>query len=329
MTRSLRLVLCIWICALIGCASLLACGSSSESSVDAQPGMVKEDGGGGGADEAWQLVSVPVSDLVLDETVDVNSERTARLLVTSALSECERKAAPALTWDERNSALYIDMRVFRPARDCPGTAEPQIRPVSVRFPATGRWTIYPGAPGAQQSERTLAVEVMEPPARACMPPMTTGCEMDCDCAAGEVCVSASGFAGPFTQCARACEFDRECEGTGRCVSVDDGLSFTCSDAFAECADDYPCPDGYSCRNGTCTLGVTLSSETRAPCTSDSDCESPLHCVASADRAGQARCELLCPNFGPGWCSAMHVCGTAAEDASGQALTDSVCVWLGE
>jgi len=276
----------------------------------------------------WELVDTPISNIGLLESSPVNTDRTARFLVTTEIGGCERLAMPALTLSASTRELYIEMRSFRAVdTDCSDPPQTLDRPVAVQLGAAGSWSVRPGPPGTPGN--VLTVEVEPAPDRPCGNDVGSDCGMDCDCAYGEQCLSGSGFGGPFTECARACELDRDCGGQGRCVSIADGLQLACSDAFPECDGSNPCPTGYSCAGGACTPDFLLGSGTRVPCDCDAECEAPLICVEASAPGRTRSCELACPTPSAAWCSIQHYCGPAAEDVAGTAAADSVCVWAGE
>lgn len=270
----------------------------------------------------WHLATAEASGLAMMDQEPYEVGRTARVAVSTVLGPCDERAMPQVTIAEADSTITVELQVWRQDGEC--TNEMEItRPVAFRFPAAGTWTI--AADGAEP----ISVKVDPEPGGQC----GTGneCRRDCDCAGQAVCLRGAGLGGDFNSCARPCELDRDCGGNGTCTDVADGLSRVCSEG-GECTQDsaLPCPDGFSCDVDTdsCVPGFTLNEETRAPCSCDADCASPLRCVRGAPDELRGRCQITCPTGGP-WCEGSHVCGAAADDASGLAGTDSVCIWLGE
>jgi hypothetical protein len=157
----------------------------------------------------------------------------------------------------------------------------------------------------------------------------TPCRADCDCAADERCIGVMQGA-PTTVCARPCELDRDCNGTGKCTrdTAPGGPPFTC-DSQPEC-DLTPnsCPDGFTCNAAACAPIFTLSQTTRHECSCDDDCDPGLRCVQPYDTTASPRCQAICPTDGS-WCEGPHVCGELSFDVSGLAGTDAVCGWIGE
>lgn len=284
---------------------------------DASDGTTDGDDGGGAACAWWQLApaTAPIDDLTADPG-PFNPDRTARVQIHTELAPCEEPAIPRIDIDEDAATAAIELRVFRSDGDCVGAARPSTRLVALRLPRAARWTVTAG-------DQSIELDVEASPDRACGAPGP--CAMDCDCADGERCLSGSGLAGPFTECGRPCELDRDCGGEGVCGSIADGLAFSCL-GEAECSDSE-CPKGWQCDDGACAPRFTLDQESRRECACDDECDAPLRCTrAGADEPG--RCEVACPTEGP-WCQGAHVCGDAGMDAAGLAETDSVCVFLGE
>lgn len=295
--------------------------------VDGGPPGSGDAGGGDGGGEAcasWQLVSAGATSLALMDEPPVESTRSARVAVTSELGECEERAMPAVEIDADTLTATIRLHAWRQVEgDCAGGAGSITRPVPMLLAAEGTWTI------AAEGAEPLSVKVEPGPGGQC----GTGgaeCRRDCDCDPGQLCLRSVGIGGAHNSCAVACEVDRDCGGAGVCTDVTDGLARVCA-LGDECNQqgDRPCPDGYSCDldSDTCTPSFTLDQESRGPCACDADCEAALRCVRSRPEE-EGRCQVACPTGGP-WCEGAHVCGRAAEDASGLATTDSVCVWLGE
>lgn len=267
---------------------------------------------------AWQLApaTAPIEVLGADPG-PFNPDRTARVQMQTELAPCEELAIPRIDIDEGSATATIELRVFRSDGACAGAPRTITRSIALRLPSAARWTVIAG-------DQSIELEVEASPDRACG--VDAPCEMDCDCAEGQRCLSGSGLAGPFTECGRPCELDRDCGGQGICESIADGLSFSCL-AAPECDRDRPCPKGWECDGGACAPRFTLDADARRECACDDDCESPLRCTrASPDEPG--RCEITCPTGGP-WCEGAHACGEAEMDVAGLAETDSVCVFLGE
>jgi hypothetical protein len=280
--------------------------------------------GGSEACASWTLESADASALEMMDEPPYETGRSARVMVTTELDECQERAMPLVDLDVESMTVAIRLAVWQQAEGDCGPAEGTIsRPVVISIPDPGTWTIT--ADGAEP----LSVKFDPGPGGQC----GTGgedCRRDCDCNSGEVCLRATGLGGPFTACVRSCELDRDCGGDGTCADVADSFARSCATGD-ECEQngEPACPDGYSCEldSASCTPGFTLSEEARGPCTCDSDCAEGLHCVRGRPDQ-EAHCEVACPTGGP-WCEGAHACGTAAQDASGLATTDSVCVWLGE
>ncbi len=283
-------------------------------------------GNDGGADSCatWTLKPTTASALEPMDQPPYETGRTTRVAVTTELTECAERAMPTVALDTGSLTATITISVWRQTGgDCVPAEGTIVRPILMQIPDPGEWTIV--VEGAEP----LKVTIEDGPAGQC----GAGggdCRRDCDCDAGEVCLRGTGIGGPFSACVRTCELDRDCGGDGLCADVADGLNRTCATGD-ECERDgtRDCPEGYACDvdSASCSPSFTLSQEARGPCACDSDCTSGLHCVrAQPDYDGH--CEVACPTAGP-WCEGAHVCGAAADDASGIATTDSVCVWLGE
>jgi hypothetical protein len=302
-------------------ATLLACGDDTPLNGDASP----PDGRGVAI---WSLETAAIRTIDSFDPVEVNPERTTRVLVTIELDDCEDLAMPAFTWNEVDREVMVEMRVWQP-RNAPCSGVPALvsRPVSLKLPTPGTWTVRPGPDGAGGDP--ITIDVADAPLSICNPDLTVTCAVDCDCPSNQACLGASGLAGPFTQCAKPCELDRDCNGRGRCISVDDGLSHYCDESAPECDDLNPCSAGYSCADRVCEPDFLLGEATRVTCSGDGDCTAPLRCVEGTQPDRPARCELACPTESGTWCSDTYYCGAAADDTAELAPADSVCVWAGE
>jgi hypothetical protein len=249
--------------------------------------------------------------------------RSTRVAVEHGGLACDLWAMPDVVVKDADNTVTITPRVFARTPACTLTAS-QTRIVTVSGLTAGTWTVIGG--GASTAT-PLTLTIGAAPGRACgVSPCTLDC--DCDMAAGERCLGAMGFGGPFLACARPCEHNRDC-WEGACVDIADGHFRTCLDG-AECDDTgtNPCPPGYACTAGACAPSFVLNQGTRHECTSDQDCSGGLRCVEATAAAGASRCEVAC-RTGGNWCQGAHVCGTAAADLSSLARSDSVCGFLGE
>ena len=280
-------------------------------------------GGGGGVCSAWELSGGRAKALELMDAMPVDTARSVRVGVTTELAACEERAMPVVAIDADQLTVTIELDVWRQVEgDCGEAAGTIVRPVLLRLPEVGTWTI--SAEGAEP----LSLKVDPGPGGACGQGGGE-CRRDCDCDAGEACLRGVGIGGPYNSCSISCELDRDCGGQGVCLDVDDGLDRVCVIGDECNQQGHPaCPDGYSCDldSDSCTPSFTLDQGSRGPCACDYDCEEPLRCVRGRD--GEPHCEVTCQTGGP-WCQGAHACGLAADDAAGLATTDSVCVWLGE
>lgn len=270
----------------------------------------------------WTLVDVPARGLVVlsDEGF---AGRTVRVGVTIDLGGCDDLAMMSVGRTLEGQGVVIYPRVWRRTGPvCTLPAETILRPVVLDDLTAGVWQI--DSPGVASVTVTVGAG-----APAC-DPGRTACVLDCDCdeSAGERCLTYGGFAGPTSECARPCEANRDCGGTGRCDrEVADGLSFACVSA-SECDAGTACPTGWTCEAGACTPDFTLTSGSRHTCVCDADCDPGLRCAEPFGPPGERRCEALCETAGP-WCQGAHQCGAADQDLGGLASVDSVCGFLGE
>lgn len=247
--------------------------------------------------------------------------RSTRVAIEHGGLACDLWAMPTVEVEPADRTVTITPRAFVRTPTCTLTAA-QTRIVTVPGLTAGSWTVLGG--GASTAT-PITFTVGPPPGRACG---ATPCTLDCDCdvAAGEKCLGAMGFGGPFLSCVRPCEHNRDC-GDGACVDIADGHFRTCLDG-AECDGTTPCPPGYACTTGLCEPTFVLDQGTRHECASDQDCSGGLRCVVATTGTGPNRCEVAC-RTGGGWCQGAHVCGDAADDLSNLARSDSVCGFLGE
>jgi hypothetical protein len=296
----------------VGC--LLGCGDgASRSRHDA----AVEDGPAIDADPScgqWRREPVQVTDVSSLEAVPIHPERSARVLVTVQQCPGDLPATPELAFTLATESVQLTTRVWRHLPDC-AAPEPVQRPVTLKFPYPGSWKFVV----ADSTTRTIAVSAA--PGGACNPG-SGPCQRDCDCAEG-VCLSGTGFATEFTQCAVPCELDRDCGGDGTCVSAADGLAFACTGGAPECSSPTDCPTGFACQSGTCEPTFTLNSTSRHDCTCDTDCDPGLRC-AFHDGVATGRCEALCLTQSDGFCQGAHTCGAGSVEPA-----RSVCSWVGE
>lgn len=246
--------------------------------------------------------------------------RSTRVAVEHGGLACDLWAMPEIEIEDADNTVTITPKAFVRTPPCTLTAS-QTRIVTISGLTAGTWTVI----GGTASSITLTVGA--PPPRACG---ASPCTLDCDCDmnAGERCLGAMGFGGPFLACVRPCEHNRDCN-VGQCIDIADGHFRTCLEG-TECGDSLePCPPGYGCSSeGRCTPSFVLNMSTRHECTSDRDCSGGLRCIEATASAGPNRCEVAC-RTGGNWCQGAHVCGTAAADLSNFARSDSVCGFLGE
>ena len=306
----------------------IGCGNGA-SDGDAGDGIDAAGTDGGVCMPTWELTSVPITAITLMDPGTIHTERLARFVVTTEMAgSCVTRAMPSIVWQPQNRVVFVEMRAWHSlGGDCTDSLDIVPRPIDLRFPVADMWTVSPGPPGS--SGDSAMVDVQGPPSAMCGDNGPFDCEMDCDCAFGEACLGGSGLGGPFTQCARPCELDRDCAGNGRCVSADDGLDFYCDEFLDECDDMTVCPTGYVCENNACEPDFLLDTATRSSCECDDDCAPPLRCIEPSEPGRARHCELACPTGSAAWCSVMHYCGPADEDVAGTAPADSVCIWLGE
>jgi len=309
------------------------CGDDDDDGDRADGGDVADDADDAGDDDggddsagtcgAWQLEPAEADiEFLTAEPGPYNPDKTMRVRIGSQLAACERRAIPRITVSEADTTVTIDLLVWRQVDgDCADPGGGVSHAIPLRLPRAGAWTITAGG-------KSIEIEVDAAPDRACGIEPGQPCAMDCDCGDEQLrCLSGSGLAGPFTECARPCELDRDCGGQGTCQTIADGLSFACV-GDAECgATAADCPGGWSCSDDVCEPDFALGAAARVECDCDADCAEPLRCVRAAE-GEPGRCEIQCQTDGP-WCEGAHACGTAEMDAAGLAATDSVCVFLGE
>lgn len=322
----------MWRALLIGIA-VGACGGGNGAVADAgaedagveNDAFVRPDAGPS-CGVTWELVPATINAVTLLDPAPLNSARTTRVLVTVEANACDERAMFTVARTFESLDTIIEARVWRPLGiACPPSTQIFERPVELMLQTPGTWTIHAGA------ATPITVDIGIAPSRPCMTGQG-GCDLDCDCPAGEACLGGSGFAGPFTACARPCELDRDCGGEGTCISANDGLDFYCDSGTPECDAAAACPTGYACNAGACELSPTLAAATRKACACDDDCEVPLRCVEPAYPGATRHCEAVCftGDTGDGaWCNGPHFCGSAPMDVAGTAPADSVCVWAGE
>lgn len=279
-----------------------------------------------GACTTWRLVETPLTGASLFDPAPLNMTRTARFLAGFVLKCNQMRATPVVTVDATERTIVVRPMLWEnTALECAGADLLDHRIVDVLPAANGQWSLRDTA-GTEK----LAFDVEPPPEGICQYDSLSDCEKDCDCADG-VCLGGNGLVGPFTMCARPCEYDADCPSAQSCISADDGLDHYC-DAMQNCLGSEDCPVGFICESKHCMPGYKLNQSSRHECSCDSECDLPLRCVepAGIDRIADPvkRCEYPCPSTG-GWCPGAHVCGLAKDDLSGLAGTDSVCVWMGE
>lgn len=312
------------IAAVLAAAVVVACGGGGEDVPDGALCIDCDrdppDGGGAGA-FTWRLEARDATTLYGFEDLSPLAEgRSTRVAVEHVGLSCDLGAMPLVEVTAASRTVRITTRAFVRTPACTLTAG-QTRIVTLALTA-GAWTV--SATGAPSP---ITITVDPPPGRACG---AAPCSLDCDCdvAAGERCLGATGFAGAFTACVRPCEHDRDCGGGGACLDLADGHFRTCSDQD-ECSAAYPCPTGFDCSlDLVCDPTFVLNQSTRIECASDQDCQPGLRCVEATSGSGPDRCEVACRTSGA-WCQGAHVCGPASADLANLARSDSVCGSLGE
>ena len=270
----------------------------------------------------WRLTEVAPAEVVVADPVPATVGRTLRIRLSHMLDCQQRFAMPEVIVREEARHVAIWPRIWDTRRDCAAPARRVDRWIPLTFASAGTWTIE-SPPGTT----VLTVEVGAEPASPC--DLAGGaCDEDCDCPPGEVCLGGSGLGGAFTACAVPCELDLDCPHGGSCLDVEDGLDRTCDGSIPQCGEERACPTGFACDGGACRPDYRLGSSARIPCECASDCAPPLICAEPAEAGGTRRCEYGCPTDGA-WCPGAHACGSAADDRSGLASTDSVCGWIGD
>lgn len=273
----------------------------------------------------WQLIEVPVGELVVIDPAPLNPERSMRVRIQYTAGGCDTLAQPIVRFPPATTNVSITARTWRRVGAMCAEDARTVSRVVTFVPPMGRTAVHATPGGVEE-----AITVAAAPARACDPGLAA-CEMDCDCGAGEACLGGTGLGGTFTQCARPCEVDLDCAG-GLCTGFDDGLDGICDDSSPGCDDTRPCPTGFTCDGGACAPAFVLNGSSRKECECDADCDPGLSCVRPTDPADPQRCEARCLTGTAGSsavCQGPHVCGDAADDAAGVAVTDSVCVFVGE
>lgn len=264
---------------------------------------------------AWRLENAPLLSARLMETLPVHPERSARIEIEVAQCPNDDLAPPVVASSLEGEEMLVQPRVWRTGNDCDESVT-VFRPVVVTFLYAAQWTI------TTESD-PLVVDVQAAPAVACGA-SSGNCQLDCDCTGPrEVCLSGSGFGGPYSACVQPCELDRDCLGTGRCrINVADIIEYVC-ELGPECDAVRPCPDDFDCQANMCVPTFELSSATRHACTCDAECDAPLRCAFQAG-ATEGRCEIVCPTESDGWCQGPHTCGPGAVEPG-----DAVCSFVGE
>jgi len=272
----------------------------------------------------WMLVTVPADMLVVHDAAP-NTARSVRIKASYSRNACDEWAVPEVTVDAASRAVTIELRVWRPyGIACPPVAEPDVRWITLRLEVVGTWSVVNAPPAGAAP---VTIDVTAPPRRECGADPGTLCAMDCDCPAGERCLSAYG-AVAVTDCMRPCEVLLDCE-MGTCAPYDKSDALACQTVGGGCGS---CPAGFECVGGvegisTCQPTFELNSSTRHACGCDADCAPPLRCVDfGLDRAPQ--CEMRCETTSDRWCSVAHTC-LGWPFGPGVEGLESVCEWIGE
>jgi hypothetical protein len=270
------------------------------------------------------LETMPISELLLAEALDVHAGRSFRVAARYTQPDsCHARAMTKVEIDPVGRIVDMTVRDWvTPGGGCLLATTDDTRFVTLQL-ESGDWTIRDASPGGTAR---LAITI-GPGIRAPCVPDGGACQQNCDCLGAEVCLSARGVGGdPFTACAEPCEADLDCmDSGGRCTSLEDGFDLICRTTAAGCGP-AGCPAGYACEpSGRCAPTFVLGAASRVPCACDADCAPGLACVTGT---GIARCEVPCPTAGS-WCSGSHACGEARQDVSGLAASDAVCGSVGE
>lgn len=100
-----------------------------------------------------------------------------------------------------------------------------------------------------------------------------GCERDCDCSAGLVCIYPENTGTPVTTAGRLCQYPTTAQAHGVACTGDAGVAdvFTPSDGGG--TDPYPTCSGSSCPAGSICQGLMGGSADHCfrSCTTPSDC----------------------------------------------------------
>ncbi|MCA9679620.1 MAG: hypothetical protein KC464_31600, partial [Myxococcales bacterium] len=125
----------------------------------------------------WARVERAADTIASIDPAPVNTDRTTRVALVAEVAACDQPAMPIVRYDPDTRRAFAPMAVLEPAITCPPSTQTLTRPVELRLPSPGTWTIYAGADASAPS---VTIDVASPPDRAC----ATGgaCELDCDCA---------------------------------------------------------------------------------------------------------------------------------------------------
>ena len=299
---------------------VMACGDDGGAGIDAMPPDSDPACGG------WTVVPAAGANLRLYDPSPVLLGRTVRVAFDVELGRCDEPAMTPVTIMIGTTEASIPVRLLRQVSGtCTGTARTLTRVVDFQPSSSGSWVAR-----LENSSAMVSFTVGAAPNPGCNVNRTP-CQADCDCdeSIGERCIGVTVGPAATTTCARPCELDRDCAGSGRCTGdVPGGTPFAC-DTQTECDGSNPCPTGFNCNAGACEPTFTLGTTTRHECACDRDCDPGLRCVRPYD-TGPYRCQAMCPTDGP-WCAGpgAHACGDMSLDVSGLAGTDAVCGFLGE
>lgn len=245
---------------------------------------------------------------------------TAMLRATvHVFSSCDTPGPVDVALDASARTITLTPHVWREhgRTDCASIGVAYTRDVAVVGLSAGTWTI--ARSGAMLGVASASPTPCPPPGTGTVP-RGGQCHADCECASGLSCIAIRGDA----VCERLCE--DPCEGVGLSADLrllcargdacwlDPTLGWTCAATTADACDAVEtCPVGTTCPPvseglSQCTWSIALTSATRHPCVTESDCDPGLDCVERADgrRACEVRCtnsDMSCPTNAPHACMA--------------------------
>ena len=110
----------------------------------------------------WARVERAADTIASIDPAPVNTDRTTRVALVAEVAACDQPAMPIVRYDPATRRAFAPMAVLEPAITCPPSTQTLTRPVELRLPSPGTWTIYAGADASAPSLTIDVASALEP-----------------------------------------------------------------------------------------------------------------------------------------------------------------------